>query len=178
MRGMGLSGGNGGLMQLTQPKEEQPHRVAELRRRGSIAPRNGQGFTLIEALIAMSILAFGFIATVTLITSTQVNNSMEQERARAHQIVSEEMEQVRHNLYTRITPGRQITVWDNGTPDDTLDDTTGNLTVTIRDPSGVELAAPPVPATRVEVEVTVDWNPRGRLAGKTLRETVMTYLSP
>lgn len=137
-----------------------------------------KGFTLIESMIAMVIVSIGFIATMTSLTFARIQNDLEQERARAHQIVSEQLEQVRSNLYTYISSGQAVTVWDNGTPDDTTDDTTGLMIVRARDTAGNVIASAPNPAVRVEVEVTLTWNPRGRLAGRTMRETVMTYIAP
>lgn len=130
-------------------------------------------------MIAMMIVMMGSIATISMLSAAQSENSIEQERARAHQIISEQMERVRFQLYSLVTAGQQVTVWDNGTPDDTADDTTGTLEVIIKDPeSGAILNAAPSPAKRVQIEVTLTWNPRGRLGGHTLRETVMTYLAP
>lgn len=135
--------------------------------------------SLIEVLIAVFIVSIGMLATLSLLTWCRIHNDLEQERARAHQVVSQEMEQVRHELFTRVTAGQTITIWNNGTPDDTTDDTQGTLEVVMRDPdTGNTLLTPPDPARRVEVEVTLSWSPRGRLSGKTYRESVMTYLSP
>ena len=140
---------------------------------------NAAAFTLIETLIAMLIVMAGSMATISMLSAAQVNSSIEQERSRAHQIVSEEMERLRLQLYSLVSAGQQVTVWDNGTPDDATDDTNGTLEVEIRDAdTNATLAAAPNPAKRVLVEVTLTWNPRGRLGGKTMRETVMTYLSP
>jgi prepilin-type N-terminal cleavage/methylation domain-containing protein len=136
------------------------------------------GFSLVEVLIAVIIVLVGSMSTVSLLTLTRIENDMEQERARAHQIVSERMEEIQRDLYTFITPGTQVTVWDNGTPEDTSDDTLGTLEVIARDTDGTQIAAAPNPPVRVQVEVTLSWNPRGRLAAKTMRETVMTYIAP
>lgn len=140
--------------------------------------RKCAGFTLIESIIAVGLVALGMISTLSLIAATRVHNSIEQERARAHQIISEEMERVRFELFSRIEPGQQITIWDNGTPDDDTDDSRGTLEVIMRDAAGTLLTGPPLNSGRVEVEVTLTWNPRGRLSGKTMRETLMTYVSP
>lgn len=136
------------------------------------------GFTLIEAIITVLIVTVGSIGALTLVSYLRLQNDLHQERARAHQIVCEEMERLRHELYTRITGGDTVTVWDNGTLDDDTDDTMGTLTVTVWDMDGNELAAAPSPAELVEVEVTLTWNPRGRMSGKTYRETVMSYFAP
>lgn len=140
--------------------------------------RTKRGFSLVESLIAVMVVAIGMTATLSMLTRVRINNALEQERARAHQIVIEEMDTVRHELYSRITGGRNVTVWDYATPDDPSDDTTGVLQVVMRDPNGALLANAPVPAVRIQIEVTLTWNPRGSQAGRTVRETVMTYIAP
>jgi prepilin-type N-terminal cleavage/methylation domain-containing protein len=137
-----------------------------------------RGFSLIEAMIAVIIAAIAVIGGFQLIIFTRVQNALEQERARAQQVVSEELERVRHTLYPRITGGKTLTVWDNGSPGDTTDDTIGTLEVIVRDPDGNQLFAAPVPAVRVTVEVTLSWNSRARLKTHTFRETMMTYIAP
>lgn len=141
--------------------------------------KSRMGLSLIEAMISVTILAIGMLGSMSLMSYTRHQNELEQERARAHQIITEEMEQLRLELYTRLSGGSQVTVWDNGTPDDVTDDTMGNLMVQIRDPyTNTDLAASPTPAQVVELEVTLSWNPRGRMGTNTMRETLMTYVAP
>lgn len=136
------------------------------------------GFTIIESLIASLIVTIGLLATLSLLSWSRQHNAREQERARAHQIVSQELEQVRLELFSRLNPGQQISVWDNGTPDVSTDDTVGTLEIIMTDPdTGATLSAPPNPAKRICVEVTLSWRPRGR-SQAIVRESVMTYLSP
>jgi prepilin-type N-terminal cleavage/methylation domain-containing protein len=136
-----------------------------------------RAFTLIESMIAVVILSIGMICSLTLMSFTTLQNNLEQERARAHQVVTEQMERVRYSIYTQVTPGSTVTVWDNGTTD-TSDDTKGTLEIIARNPAGTKLTAAPVPAVRVQIEVTLSWNPRGRLSTKTFRDTLMTYIAP
>jgi type II secretory pathway pseudopilin PulG len=140
--------------------------------------RARRGFTLVEAAIGIVIVSLGSIATLSLLMFTRLHNAEQQERARAHQIVAEEMELRRANLFTNLTPGQETTVWDNGTPDDPTDDTIGTLIVRVRDVNGNLISQTPVPWQRVELEVTVAWNARGRRAGVELRESLVTYMSP
>jgi prepilin-type N-terminal cleavage/methylation domain-containing protein len=137
-----------------------------------------RGFTLVEAAIAMVIVSLGALSTLGLLAFTRLHNEEEQERSRAHQMVSEEMERVRLELFSRVTTGNQVTVWDNDTADDTTDDTTGTMVVVMRDTAGNSIASSPDPAERVQVEVTLSWNPRGRRADRTLQESVMSYVVP
>lgn len=138
-----------------------------------------RGVSLIEVVIAVAIMSIGTLATLSLLTFMRLHNDHEQERARAHQIVTEEMEIVRFNLYPRIRSNSATTVWDNGTPLDPADDTTGTIDVVVRDAyTGTQLFAAPVPSRLLKVEVTLEWNPRGRLNTKTYRETLVSYVSP
>jgi type II secretory pathway pseudopilin PulG len=135
-------------------------------------------FTLVETLIASGILAIVMLGSMSLMTYSRIQNDLDQERARAHQIVTGQMERVKQMLYTQITGGTTLTVWDNGTPGNTADDTNGTISVQIRKLDGTVVTAAPVPAEAVQIEVTLTWNPRGRLKGKTFRETAMTYVAP
>lgn len=140
--------------------------------------RRKTGFSLIEVMIAVVIVGAGVVSIYTLLIATRMHNSAEQERTRAHHIVSEEMDRVRLELFTRITPGSTVTIWDNGTPADLSDDTLGTITVTMWDAAGTQLASAPTTAQRLQVEVTISWNPRGSRSSVTNTETVMGYLSP
>lgn len=137
------------------------------------------GFTLIECMISVAVAALLFLTTLGLLSYARVNNQFEQERARAHQIVSERLEVERYRLFTWTVSQSQQTVWDNNTPDDSTDDTVGTLEVVVKDPkTGAVLTMAPDPATLVEIETTLTWNPRGKFSSRTMRETAMTYKAP
>ncbi|MCE5230418.1 type II secretion system GspH family protein [bacterium] len=140
--------------------------------------RSIRAFTIIEALVTVLIVTAASIGGIEMTAFVRTQNVMEQERSRAHQIVTSEMERIRNQLYTHITGGSTVTVWDNGTPDDTTDDTIGTLDVVVHDPAGHLLTAAPVPAIAVKVEVTLTWHPRGRRHDSTFRETAMTWIAP
>lgn len=136
-----------------------------------------RGFTLIEAMVTVLVITAASIGGIEMVVFVRTQNTLEQERSRANQIVCSEMERLRYELYTHITGGSTVTVWDNGTPD-TADDTIGTLSVIVHDPDGNLLTAAPVPAVAVQVEVTLEWHPRGRRHGATFRESAMTYIAP
>jgi len=130
-------------------------------------------------MFAMGICALGFLATVSMLTYTRLHNDLEQERARAHQLVSQKLEECKFSLYTQLVTGSAVTVWDNGTPTLASDDTTGQMSVIVKNAfTGATISAAPNPAVLVQVEVTLTWHPRGSLNNKTFRETEMTYIAP
>ena len=134
------------------------------------------GFTLIECMIASSIAAISFLGTLSLLGYARMHNELEQERARAHQIVSQKLEIERYKLFTWTESEVEQTIWDNGTPEDTSDDTVGSLSRIVRNPkTGEFLTSAPDPAVLVEIEVTIEWRHRGT---QLMRETVMTYKVP
>ncbi len=153
-----------------------------------------KGFTLIEAMFAVSILAIGFLGTVSLIVWDRTEGDLEQERARAHQQCAQEMERARRDLWPSLQVGTSTTIWDNGTPSDASDDTTGTIDVlAYASNSGRQVtrastneifqyadnSAEVTPATMLTIVVTLTWTPRGRLgASKTYTETIVSYKAP
>ena len=144
-----------------------------------------RGFTLVECLIASAIAGVSVLATLSLLGAARLNNELEQQRSRAHQIVCQAIEIERYKLFTWTESKKVVTIWDNGTPDNTEDDTEGLLAVIVRDPkTGNVLSSAPDPATMVEIEAALMWRPRGtRLdrgaeQGKWFKESVMTYKVP
>ncbi len=139
-----------------------------------------RGFSLVEALIASGIAGIAILSTLSLLAFSRLHNEIEQERSRAHQIVSELLEVETYKLFTWTQTHTETTIWNNGTPDDTTDDTVGTVEIVIRDAQdGTVLSSIPLPARMVEIEATITWKHRGsKIPNKTLHETVMTYKSP
>jgi len=131
-------------------------------------------------MIALAIGAMVIMATLSLLIFARTHSQREQERLRAHQIVAEILELERFQLFTWTQSQSTRIVWDNGTPDDLSDDTTGQLQVIVTDPAtGAVLTAAPEPAKIVAIEATLTWTPRGsRRANEIVRETVMTLKAP
>lgn len=142
------------------------------------SPRRRSGFSLVEALIAIVIVTAGSVSTLSLLMTTRSHNAHEQERARAHEIATERMERVLHELFPTVVAAEEITVWDNGTPDTPHDDTTGTISVLLYDFDGNSISSTPTPWTRVQVEVVVTWTPRGRGGQQEFREVLMAYMAP
>ncbi len=138
------------------------------------------GFTLIEAVIASGIAAFTILATLSLLGFCRMRNEIEQERARAHQIVCQKLEIERYQLFTWTQSGEEVTIWDNGTPADKSDDTIGKLEIFVTNAAtGAVLTAAPDPAVLLQIEATLTWRLRGgRLSETDLRETAITFKAP
>jgi prepilin-type N-terminal cleavage/methylation domain-containing protein len=138
------------------------------------------GFTLIECLLALVLATLIFTATLSALGFARAHNQVEQERCRAHQIVCQALETERFNLFPKPQSGSIVTVWDNGTPTDPADDTTGELDITVRNPAtGATLAKAPDPAILIEIEATLTWHPRAaRWKPREMHETVITYKAP
>lgn len=143
-----------------------------------IRRRQTSGFSLVEALIGIFVVVLGSTSTISLLTFIRLHNTEEQERARAHQMVSEEMDNLLGELFPQIEPSQSVVIWDNGTPDIATDDTPGTMTIEVRDGDNNVLSSVPTPWEKVQVEVSVSWNARGRRADAVRHESVMTYVAP
>ena len=143
--------------------------------------RTRSGFTLVECVIASAITAVAFLGTLYCLGLARMHNALEQERARAHQIVCQTLEIERYKLFTWSETDRVRTIWDNGTPENPNDDIQGVLDVIVRDSAtGAELhKGDPISwEMLMEIEATIEWSPPGRRSDKILRETAMTYKAP
>lgn len=140
-----------------------------------------RGFTLIECVIAVAVCAILMLATISALIFARTKNEIEQERTRAHQIVTEWLEVNRFQLFTFTSTLAPQVIWGNNTTS-TSDDTNGTLEVEVRNAAtGAILTSTtmPNPAVMTRVEATITWKPRGVLgSGRTQRETVMTYKAP
>gem|GEM_PF-1017209 len=160
-----------------------------------------RGFSLVEVMISVGIVALVFVATLSMLTFAHTMDALEQERARAHQIVVEKIEEIDSLLYSYVRADESVTVWDNGTPNNAADDTPGCLTIQAALSDGTVIETPtPVPAEgtppeRVTITITLRWQARGVLGGerledpcesvdnpdlegKVMSESLVTYLVP
>lgn len=84
------------------------------------------GFTLIEALVAMVILAFGLIAITNLLLVAASSNSAGNQSSATTALASQELEELKAKKFTDLAPGGSLTsdVSVSGTPyfrDDNID---------------------------------------------------------
>ncbi len=72
--------------------------------------KQGQaGFTLIEALLAMVILAFGLIAITNLLIVAASSNSVGNMSSAATALASQQLELLKAKTYTNLAPGGSVT---------------------------------------------------------------------
>lgn len=140
-------------------------------------------FTLIEAMLSTLVVAVMGGGILVMWPAMAKLNTLEQERANAFQLACQQLEaNVKLPNFPNIASSQTVMVWDNGTPNNTTDDTNGTIDVIVRDAkTGAQITTTPGtlgPTLWYRVEVTVSWHPRGTLHGKTMRETVMTYVVP
>lgn len=151
----------------------KPKVITPLRRR----PR---GVSLLEVLVTVAVVSIGMTSILTMTMQATAVSTLEQERARANQLVCQYMEEkVIFPPLPEISSGTQVTVWDNGTPNNPNDDTMGTIEIVAYDmKTGLQITSIPVNKmnrVRYRVEVTMNWHPRGARHSATFRETVMTY---
>jgi prepilin-type N-terminal cleavage/methylation domain-containing protein len=80
------------------------------------------GFTLIEALLAMVILAFGLIAITNLMVVAASSNSVGNMSSAATALASQQIDLLKAQTYTNIVPGGSLTADQAGYfRDDTID---------------------------------------------------------
>ena len=166
---------------LSRFHTDRPGRSSCPRHSGAPRGRHSEaGLTLIECMLAVGIASIISLSTLSAISFARTVNELELERTRAHELVCQALEIERFELFTWTMADTVQTIWDNATPDDSSDDTTGTLSVIVRDPAtGVTLTSAPDPAVMVEIEATLSWHPRvGRLSGKTLSESVVSMKVP
>lgn len=164
--------------------------------------RRARGIMLVELMFSIAVVAMGSVATITMLTFARMQNKREMERARAHQIVSQQLEFLKYDLATKMQvfpPGQQqMVIWDNGTPTDLTDDTQGALSLTAttvyapiyqvdkndytKNPfNNAALSVPFFPL--LKIEATMTWTPRDARTDpatnqlQQVSETIVSYFT-
>ncbi len=123
-------------------------------------PRNARdGFTLLEVLIAASILVFVVASTTALIVAAMTQGTVSQRATAAAAVAQREIESLRDMRYDDIASAGPTTV------------TVGNNTYTV-----TRVVTPNDPAPNMKrIQVTVTWTIRGPRSY--VAETIFTNLS-
>jgi prepilin-type N-terminal cleavage/methylation domain-containing protein len=128
---------------------------------------NKNGFTLIEALIAISIFAIGFLAIGSLVVSTTRNNTKGNILTQATMLASNKIEELKtENLMSAL-----MTTGTHPDPNNPLDDRGNQGGIYNRSWRVSELQPTASPTAR-QVEVTVSWDRLGQ--SRRVRLTTIT----
>jgi prepilin-type N-terminal cleavage/methylation domain-containing protein len=137
-----------------------------------------KGFTLIESVIAISIITFLGIGVVSTVVYARHSSEMEKQRNNALVLASTVMENLKQKLFSTIAPYTQnVVIDDNGTAA-TNDDLPGTLQVIVKDKYGNTLTGPPATNSRISVEIVVAWHPVGSPSRKILEERLISEIAP
>jgi hypothetical protein len=141
--------------------------------------------SLAEVLIALLLASIMVTGALQLLQFNQIYQMKEEMRASAVDALSHEMEILKHEFIYNLEPySKGVTLYDNRTPNDRTDDTTGTLRVRFLDRSGSVLGtAADILSTartegRVEVNMRVTWSGRGRFSGVFYHERMGGYVIP
>lgn len=141
--------------------------------------RRNQGFSLVEVMITIFIVAIVFLGTTSLIANNQQYNYLERERQGAQNRLAEHLEAIRATPYLYLAPyTEQVTIWDYGTDADPADDTVGVVTAELFDGAGTAITKTAEDYDLVTMRLTVTWNPRGRRNNTALIETLVLQITP
>ena len=128
--------------------------------RSFIIWRSSNGFTLIEALIAISIFAIGFMAITPLVFSTTRNNTTGNIITQATMLARKKMEALKSEDITNLIPGEYV---DPKNPIDARGETGGIFKRTWK----IEELADSTTARRIQVNV--NWDRLGQKRSVVLR---------
>ena len=136
------------------------------------------GVSLIEALVALAVMAFGMLSMVGVQVTLRLNNDVAKQRAEATRLATEEVDTLR--LFTRLATEAGQTAWaDMASRDTTVaagatGNTTYTLTRTVRNgvPAGVGGSLVKV------VEVKVTWRDRSNALQTVTLDTIITGVNP
>jgi Tfp pilus assembly protein PilV len=156
-----------------------------VRRRHASRPRAGpvrgprRGASLIEALVAMAVTAFGMLGVLGLQSTLRANADLAKQRSEATRLAQERIEDWRAFSVLPATAGsRSYAAIPIGTTRETIDSTTGFGTNTSFTRSSEVTEAGPPPDLLKTVRVTVSWRDRADVAQSVRLFSVVAGQSP
>ena len=144
----------------------------------TLQPRR-TGVSLIEALVALAVMAFGMLAMVGVQVTLRLNSDVAKQRAEAIRIATDEVDSLR--LFTQLVPANGRFAWADIASRgatlaaaDTGSNTTYTLTRTVRNGAAAGVGGSLVKV----VEVRVTWNDRAGTVQTVLLDTIVTGVHP
>ena len=137
-----------------------------------------RGVSLIEAMVALAVMAFGMLSLVGVQTTMRLNNDLAKQRSEATWIATEEIEKLRNFKSLLSDPNNPNTAWADLT-DRTTDpyvppDNIGNTSYRV-----VRRVNTPVPANLQKiVQVDVSWSDRTGVVQHVVLDTVIAGADP
>ena len=136
--------------------------------------KSNYGVTLVEALVAIVLVALIGISVISILVHTYRVQKFERERVVALNAATQKMEILKRSIFPTMKASSESVLLDvNNTPDIATDDIRGTLTVKARSLDGTEITQPP-DADVIDLEVTVTW----RSQSKNHFQTIRTIVAP
>lgn len=128
-----------------------------------------RGVSLVEAMVALAVMAFGMLAVVGVQSTLRLNGDVAKQRSEATRIAERQME--RQRVFTAVNVAAGTFAFDNivDTPEETVNGLTTNTTFTVQR-EVIDTADPPAKALRM----TVRWTDR---AGQPQQVVLSSLLS-
>lgn len=142
------------------------------------------GVSLIEALVALAVMAFGMLSLVGVQATLRLNSDLAKQRTEATRIATEDIESLR--LFTSVNPVNGQFSWaeiDDSTvasyvPPGNVGNTSYRVERTVLPPRPVPPATLPAGTIKKSVSVTVRWTDRTGFAQSVTVDTVIAGISP
>jgi type II secretory pathway pseudopilin PulG len=128
-----------------------------------------KGYTLMEAVVALALLALVWVAAVNVIIISRASVSRAKHKVQASYVIQQSIEKLRRLPFNSIVSDTSSVIVDSkGTPDNPFDDLTGTqvITVSVKDPNYLKYAL-----------VQVSWNELLFGKSKTVTECDSTYIA-
>ena len=130
--------------------------------------KSKKGFTLLEIIISMFLLAIVWLAAVNIIVISRAAGALARHKVQAVYVMQQTIENLRKQSFSNISNSTTtVSIDTNGTPDSTADDITGTQTVTVTTPN----------TYYKQVVIQVTWNESFYGRRKQVKEYCATYIA-
>lgn len=132
-----------------------------------------RGVSLVEAMVALAVMAFGMLAVVGVQSTLRLNGDIAKQRSEATRIAERQME--RQRMFTSVNVAAGTFAFDNivDTPEEAVTGVTTNTTFTVQR-EVIDTADPPAKALRM----TVRWTDRAGQPQQVVLSSVLSSAVP